>query len=174
MDVIGRINGANPAEGEIYYLRLLLNHVRGPTLFADMLTVNGTRYSTFKESTVKRGLLESDHSITECLDEVTSFQMLCALHRLFATILVCCEPIDVKKQWDDYFEDFEIEEESSQTHKITKTLKSLNFFLESMGKSIKSYDLPALPQDFVDDRNPYSRELKDEMYVEIPLEDYSA
>ena len=43
-----------------------------------------------------------------------------------------------------------------------------------MGKSIKSYDLPALPQDFVDDRDPYPRELRDEMSVEIPPEDYSA
>ena len=36
---ISRIVGANPREGERYYLRLLLNHVRGLTSFESLLIV---------------------------------------------------------------------------------------------------------------------------------------
>ncbi|XP_075096268.1 uncharacterized protein LOC107806316 [Nicotiana tabacum] len=50
---------ANPREGERYYLRLLLNHVRGPLSFKDLLTVNGRECETFKEAAKERGLLES-------------------------------------------------------------------------------------------------------------------
>ena len=99
-DVIGRTNGVNPTEGERYFLRLLLNHVRGPTSFEDLLTVQGTRYSTFKESAQKRGLLESDNSILECREEAIMFQMPHVLRRHFTTILVYYEPTDVKNLWD--------------------------------------------------------------------------
>ncbi|KAK4382896.1 hypothetical protein Sango_2828900 [Sesamum angolense] len=58
-DVIGRISGVNPIEGERYYLRLLLNHIRGSTSFQDLVTVNGVAYSSFKQVAQKRGLLES-------------------------------------------------------------------------------------------------------------------
>ncbi|XP_022725071.1 uncharacterized protein LOC111281663 [Durio zibethinus] len=90
--VIGRINSANPKEGERFYLRLLLNHVRGPTSFKDLLTIAGICYLSFKEATEKRGLLESDESITECLIEATTYQMPKALRKLFAIILYHCEP----------------------------------------------------------------------------------
>ncbi|XP_061993816.1 uncharacterized protein LOC133711735 [Rosa rugosa] len=39
--VIRRIYSVSPSEGEKFYLRVLLNHVRGPRSFRDLLTVNG-------------------------------------------------------------------------------------------------------------------------------------
>uniref|UniRef100_A0A453SPH4 Helitron helicase-like domain-containing protein n=1 Tax=Aegilops tauschii subsp. strangulata TaxID=200361 RepID=A0A453SPH4_AEGTS len=38
---VGRIVSTHPAEGERYYLRVLLNHVTGATSFEDLRTVNG-------------------------------------------------------------------------------------------------------------------------------------
>lgn len=37
-------------EGEKFYLRVLLNHVKGPTGFDDLRTVNEITYQTFKEA----------------------------------------------------------------------------------------------------------------------------
>ncbi|XP_020243466.1 uncharacterized protein LOC109821714 [Asparagus officinalis] len=102
--VIGRINRVNPIEGERYYLRLLLNHIRCPTSFEDLLTVNGIHCKSFKQSAQKLGLLESDDSIRERLDEAIVFQMPAALRCLFAIILVHCEPTDVNHLWDQYHE----------------------------------------------------------------------
>ena len=39
-NVIRRIVTTNPSKGEIYYLKLLLNHIKGATSFADLKTVN--------------------------------------------------------------------------------------------------------------------------------------
>jgi len=96
---------ANPREGEMYYERLLLNHVRGPLSFNDLLTVNDKQCQTFKEAAKERGLLESDNSISECLSEAVVFKMPSALRSLFATILVHCNPTDIRKLWDTYYED---------------------------------------------------------------------
>ena len=73
--MIGRVNSANPKKSERFYLRLLLNHVRGLISFEDLLTVNEIHYLSFKETAKKSGLLESDKSITECLTKATIYQM---------------------------------------------------------------------------------------------------
>nr|XP_016442786.1 PREDICTED: uncharacterized protein LOC107768197 [Nicotiana tabacum] len=103
--VIGRIAIANPREGERYYERLLLNHVRGPFSFEDLLTVNGKKCETFKEAAKQGGLLESDNSISECLREAVFFKMPSALRSLFATILVHCNPTDIRNLWETYYDD---------------------------------------------------------------------
>lgn len=57
---IGRLYNVHPSSCELYYLRFLINHLKGPTSFKDILTVNGKEYKKFKESCVARGLLEGD------------------------------------------------------------------------------------------------------------------
>ncbi|KAK4394704.1 hypothetical protein Sango_1624700 [Sesamum angolense] len=177
-DVIGRISGVNPIEGERYYLRLLLNHIRGSTSFQDLLTVNGVAYSSFKQVAQKRGLLESDQSIIECLNEAITFQMPHELRRLFTIILVYCAPTDVRLLWDTYFdamyEDFKRETTISVELRVSKTLQSLNLFLESMGKSISLYDLPIRPTNMDNVDCEFPREIQDEMSIQIPPEDYEA
>jgi hypothetical protein len=48
--VIGRMYLANPLEGERFYLRMLLLHVKGATSFADLKTVGGKVLNTFKDA----------------------------------------------------------------------------------------------------------------------------
>ena len=40
-DAIGRVFVIHPQCGEIYYLRMLLFHIKGPTCFNDLKTING-------------------------------------------------------------------------------------------------------------------------------------
>ena len=54
--VIGRIVTTNPIEGERYYLRLLLNHIRGPKSFEDLKIVNSVKTLSFLESALLYGL----------------------------------------------------------------------------------------------------------------------
>jgi hypothetical protein len=94
---IGWIVYAHPGEGERYFLRVLLNHVRGPTSFEDLKTVAGIICASFRESCEKKGLIETDNTIDDCLCESSTFQMSYALRRLFATILVHCGVTSVRE-----------------------------------------------------------------------------
>jgi hypothetical protein len=85
---IGRLVYANPAEGERYYLRVLLNHVRGPTSFTSLWTVCGVVQPTFREACEVLSLVETDSSLDDALTEATTFKMPCALRKMFATIML--------------------------------------------------------------------------------------
>lgn len=152
--------------------------MRGPTSFLYLLIVNGILCSSFKEATHKRGLLEADQSILKCLNEAITFQMPNELRRLFTIILVHCVPTDVGILWNTYFEalseDFKREVGTSVELQVSKTLKSLSNYLESMGKDISSYDLPDVPMDLDTDSvdDGYFKEIQDEISVDIPEEDH--
>ena len=169
---IGQIVYANPAEGERYFLRVLLNHVRGATSFEDLRTMAGVTYSTFREAYEKRGLIETDRSIDDCLTEATTFQMPCALRRLFATILVFGEATNIRGLWDKHKD--ALGEDFSQDNTNTSTveqmvLRDIRDMLHSMGKDIKDFGLPPIC-----DMGPTSidmmKEVREEQNVSIDQE----
>lgn len=52
---IGRVHHCPPAFNEAYYLRIMLNKVRGPTCFEKIRTVDGEVYATYRNACYKRG-----------------------------------------------------------------------------------------------------------------------
>ena len=142
--VIGRIVTTNPSEGERYYLRLLLNHIRGATYFQDLRIVNNVLTSSFREYALLRGLLKSDNNLTTCLEEASLYEMPYALRRLFVTILAFCEPNVPKKLWKKFH--IPMSEDYSQLNispfdVTNKALQHLASMLESMEKNINQYHL---------------------------------
>ena len=59
---------------ETYSLRMLLHHVRGPTCFQDLRTVNGIVMNSFQEACQKLGLLEDDSEIESAMREACTVQ----------------------------------------------------------------------------------------------------
>ncbi|XP_020242986.1 uncharacterized protein LOC109821212 [Asparagus officinalis] len=57
---IGRLPFAQPVSGERYYLRMLLNIVRGATSYEFLRTVDNVLHPTFKSACLAMGLLEDD------------------------------------------------------------------------------------------------------------------
>ncbi|PWZ17599.1 ATP-dependent DNA helicase PIF1 [Zea mays] len=128
---VGRIVSALPSEGERFYLRLLLNHVTGATSYEDLRTVDGDTLPSFREAAQRRGLLEADNTIDECLNEAALYQMPSALRRLFATILVFCEPNDVAELWQRHLDTM-----SEDYHRITQS----KTHLQQMGIDREIYE----------------------------------
>ncbi|KAL6581948.1 hypothetical protein OROMI_005962 [Orobanche minor] len=57
---IGRMYNVPMKSGRLYYMRLMLNHVKGATCFADIRTVDGIVYDTYKAACESLGLLFDD------------------------------------------------------------------------------------------------------------------
>jgi hypothetical protein len=134
---IGRIVSAHPAEGERYYLRVLLNHMTGATSYEDLRKVDGKILPSFQEAAEKRGLIEADNTLDDCLTEAELFRMPSSLRRLFATILVFCEPHDIRTLWNNHLEAMSEDYRrncKNATAVEQMVLRNIRDMLQSMGK----------------------------------------
>nr|KAJ0191770.1 hypothetical protein LSAT_V11C800451820 [Lactuca sativa] len=84
---IGRIHAVSPNLGEAYFLRILLNKVKGPKSFEDIRTVNGHEYATFREACYALGLLEDDREYIDAIEEANHSGSGYYLRSLFAIML---------------------------------------------------------------------------------------
>jgi hypothetical protein len=97
---IGRLYYAHPSSGERYYLRMLLNIVKGCTSFEDIRTVNGIEYPTFKEACRALGFLDDDKELIDCINEEAIWASGTQLRMLFTTIICNCELTYPKNYWN--------------------------------------------------------------------------
>ena len=138
---------AYPAEGERYYLRVLLNHVRGATSFEHLRSRHGTTYATFRDACEALGYVETDKSLDDCLTESAQFKMPYALRRLFTTIIVFCKCNNVRALWDKHIDSMsEDYRRSNSCSKMVEqmVLRDISIHVKDMGRDITNYGLPEL------------------------------
>ncbi|XP_027095952.1 uncharacterized protein [Coffea arabica] len=173
-DSIVKLVAANPLEGERYFLKLLLLHVRAPTSYDDLKTVNGVHVTTFREAAVLRGYLESNNSQDECLQEAAVYHMPYSLRRLFATLLVYFTPSNPRSLWLKFEES--LSEDYNRLPNITKNdiqfkvLHQISTFLESMSRNINSYGLVPRVLKFYDS-NTDTRDTISETEIKVSEDD---
>jgi ATP-dependent DNA helicase PIF1 len=147
--VIGRMYLANPSEGERYYLRLLLLHVKGACSFEDLRTHNNIVFETFKEAAKSRLLLEDDSEWDRCLNEASLIHMPSNLRNLFCSICVWSNPVDPVHLFENYkellMEDYL--KKYDRFHALNKCLIDFNKYFQVHGKKCSSYSLPE-PNNF--------------------------
>ena len=105
-NTIGRIYFVHLAAGKRYYLRILLNIIRGAISFENLRTVEGILYPSFKEVCDALGLLQNDDEWNQCLKEAGQIQSGAQLRGLFATILLFCEPVRPERLWETHISAF--------------------------------------------------------------------
>ncbi|GJW73513.1 hypothetical protein Tco_0132883 [Tanacetum coccineum] len=98
---VGRIVYSTPASGERYFLRMLLNVVRGAWSFTELKMVNKINYSTFKAACFAYGLLNDDKEWTYAIAEASFWAMAPQLRDLFVTILLFCDVSRPLKLWEE-------------------------------------------------------------------------
>ena len=137
--MIARVYSAHPGEGSRFYLRMLLNHVTGCTSFQDIRTLpDGTVCDTYKEAALRRGLLEDDHEVDQCLAEEATCYMPAQLRQLFGTILLFVALWDKYKA--SFAEDFLCRAKSVfanvelDEHILNSVLLDLEYRLQKHGK----------------------------------------
>ncbi|XP_073120550.1 uncharacterized protein [Henckelia pumila] len=169
--VVGRIYVISPSEGDRFYLRILLNHVKGPSSFEELRKVNGITYTTFKEAAEMRDLLQKDDYIHQCLQAACSSNMSSSLRRLFVSILVFFQPTGVRELWDEfnlYMSKYYGRSISKSSLFITnKLLLEIQRLLHQYKKKLDYFDLPTISTDFLG-YSPLPRIIEDELSIEIP------
>uniref|UniRef100_A0A453C8N7 Helitron helicase-like domain-containing protein n=2 Tax=Aegilops tauschii subsp. strangulata TaxID=200361 RepID=A0A453C8N7_AEGTS len=153
---IGRIYYAQPTSGEKYYLRMLLNTVKGCRSYEEIRTVDGVVHPTYKSACYALGLLNDDKEGDNCIKEASHWASAPQMRQLFCTILLFCEVTDPAKLWQTNWEllsediqrrqrrilNFQALELNSLQIK-SLLLAEIEHLLAKGGKSLK--DFPGIP-----------------------------
>ena len=95
--VISRLYMCSPRDKERFYLRILLTQIHGATSYNDMRTINGNLYDTYEEAVRELGLLDDENDeFDKCIKEAATYKMPSKLRQLFASILLFCDPRELK------------------------------------------------------------------------------
>ncbi|XP_019178902.1 PREDICTED: uncharacterized protein LOC109174064 [Ipomoea nil] len=153
---IGRIFYVPPGTGEIFYLRCLLNKVRGPTSFADIKIVNGVQYDSFRDACYARGLVDDDKEYIDAIEEASHWASGDKLRRLFVTLLMTScigKPEAIwYAVWQHLSEDaqYQVRKQLQNSDSVLNDNQKMNFalveiekLLSIMGKNLK--DFPEMP-----------------------------
>ncbi|XP_076946714.1 uncharacterized protein LOC143618348 [Bidens hawaiensis] len=159
---LGRIHAISPSAGEGYFLRILLNKVKGPKSFDDILTVNGHKYNTFRQACYAAGLLDDDTKYVEGIQEVSHADSDHYLRCLFATMLTSNSLSRPDYVWDKTWEILS----DVILYKQRRILKSPDLFLNE--DQIKNLTLNEIEKILV--RNNHN--LRD--YKTMPYPDYDS
>ena len=176
---IGRIYFAHPSNGENYYLRMLLNIVKGPRNFKEIRTINGVTFETFQEACYALGLLDNDKEWNDAILEASYWASGRQLCELFVTILMFCEVGNPCQIWDSYwkllsedinhiqrrilqFDGLQLSETQLKNHALYEIEKLLQRF----GKSLGDYAQMPLPDMSLLPKNT-NRLIQEEMSYDI-------
>ncbi len=133
---IGRMYYAHPTLGERYYLRMLLNCIKGATCYEHLRTVDGREHDTFKDACIAMGLLADDNEWHQALEEAGVWASGRQLRDMFASMLKFCEVTNPRQLWDAHWE-------------------SLSDDIEAMTRCERADPIVTLPEDALKDRALY-------------------
>lgn len=85
---IGRLHFVAPGSGQMFYLRTLLNYVKGPTSYDDIEIIKNEKNNIFKDAYFALGLLDDDKKFVDAIMEASHWGTNNFLRRLFAILLV--------------------------------------------------------------------------------------
>ena len=99
---LGRIRAVNAKTVELFFLRMLLTHKKGPTSFQDLRFVEGIQHETFREAVKAMGLLNDEEAwkktIMEIINHTNNRQQL---RSTYASMLVFTELEDQRDIWEE-------------------------------------------------------------------------
>ncbi|CAH1438891.1 unnamed protein product [Lactuca virosa] len=178
---IGRIHSVSPNLGEAYFLRILLNKVKGPKSFEEIRTVNGEEYSSFRDVCYALGLLDDDKEYIDAIKEASHSGSGFYLRFLFATLLMCNSMSKPEVVWENTWEYLADEILYNQRRRFKSPDLSLNedqlknltlFEIEQVllrnNSTLKNYkNMPIPDVDSVSSSN--NRLITEELDYDIPV-----
>ncbi|XP_048613489.1 uncharacterized protein LOC125587294 [Brassica napus] len=97
---IGRIVAVHPSAGDRYYLRILINKIKGPRSYDELKTFNDVKYPDFKSVCHALGYLDDDVEWLESMSEGARTATPYQLRDMFVTFLNTCFVASPKGLWE--------------------------------------------------------------------------
>ncbi|XP_019225110.1 PREDICTED: uncharacterized protein LOC109206711 [Nicotiana attenuata] len=132
---IGRIFFVPPGIGELYYLRLLLNVIKGPKCYEDLKRINNHDHHTFREACFALGLIDDDKEYVDCIKEASSWENVWQ-----ATWQLLAEDILHEERVLQANPEAELTDDKLKN----RCLQKLKKILKSCGRSF--HDFPTMPR----------------------------
>jgi hypothetical protein len=85
---IGRLIWVPPTTGELFYLRLMLTAVKGPTTYEEIRKVGDIQYLSFRDACFAMGFLDDDREFIGAIREAYQWGSGYFLRRLFVVMLL--------------------------------------------------------------------------------------
>ena len=129
----------------------------GATCYADVRTVDGEVYDTFRQAALARGLLKGDDEWDRAMREATVWQVPSQLRGLFVSICVFCAPDDPNALWEAHraamSEDFlydvarqaDPERQPGGAEELGAALHDMEAELKTHRKTLSDFNLPRPP-----------------------------
>jgi hypothetical protein len=86
---IGRLIWVPPTTRELFFLRMMLTVVKGPTTYEEIRKVAGIQYFTFRDACFAMGFLGDDKEYIAAIREAHGWGPGYFLRKLFVTLLLC-------------------------------------------------------------------------------------
>ncbi|XP_021992205.1 uncharacterized protein LOC110889021 [Helianthus annuus] len=138
---IARVHYVPPSLCDCYYLRILLNHIKGPTCFEDIKTVDGQVFQTFKDACFARGLLNDDKEYVNAVKEASTWSTGDFL-RTFFVMLFLSNSISRP--------DLDLQREELENICLSEIEK----LLLTNGSTVRNFDdMPSVPDNYVSSSN---------------------
>ncbi|KAL4288328.1 hypothetical protein AHAS_Ahas19G0275200 [Arachis hypogaea] len=128
---IGRLYYVPPTCGELFYLRMMLNFVRGPTNYDQIKSANGVIHNSFRDACFALGLLNDDREYIEAIKEASCWGLGDYLRKLFTVMLMS--------------NNLSLTDEELKT----RCLYEIEMILQDNRKSLKEYPHMPFPEYFV-------------------------
>nr|GEW37854.1 reverse transcriptase domain-containing protein [Tanacetum cinerariifolium] len=157
-NAVRRIHHVPPSVGEAYYLRVLLNKVKGKTSWEEIRTVDGKLYDSFRDACFAMGLLDYNKEYIEAIKEGYYILFGNYVRRLYVMLLTSnsiTRPNHVWNQtWEYMSDDIEHEQrllfknldlEIRERHRKNLCLQYIDKLLRRNGSSLSSISGMPLP-----------------------------
>ncbi|GAU39679.1 hypothetical protein TSUD_320920 [Trifolium subterraneum] len=178
---IGRLHFVPPGSGQKFYLRLLLNYVRGPTSFDEIKTVDNVKYASFKDACFASGMMDGDKEFIHAIKEASHWGSGAFLRIMFVILLVSSQLHRPCSVWNSTWEEMSDDIQHKQRQVLRRpdlvlnvdqlksyALAEIGKLLESNGKSFDNYpDMPWPDAGLMPDRG--NRLIYDELNYDRQL-----
>ncbi|GAU36985.1 hypothetical protein TSUD_150210 [Trifolium subterraneum] len=98
---IGRLIWVPPSTGELYYFRMMLTVVKGPTCYNDIMKVGDEQYVSYRDACFAMGFLEDDRVYINAIKEAKDWGSGHFLRKLFVIMLLSNSMNRPKHVWDE-------------------------------------------------------------------------